>query len=66
MTGLIDSMPVSVTARVWPSGALCATLIMAMLPPAPGRFSTTTVCPSSSCRRGLSMRAATSVAPPGG
>src|SRR4051795_4057188 len=37
----------------------------AMLPPAPGLFSTTTDCPHTSCRRLETSRAVISVEPPG-
>ena len=51
---------------VWPSGAERATWSVAMVAFAPGRFSTTTGTPSSSCNRGCTMRAVTSFDPPGG
>ena len=37
-----------------------------MVPAAPGRFSTTTGCPSAWTRRSATLRAVTSFAPPGG
>src|SRR2546425_5913847 len=39
--------PLAVSSTVYPSGACLATYSVAMLPPAPGRFSTMTGCPSA-------------------
>ena len=52
--------------KVSPSAALRRTATVAMLPPAPGRFSTTTGWPSTGVRAFASARARTSVAAPGG
>src|SRR2546422_314677 len=56
------ALPIS----VYPSGACLATYSVAMLPPAPGRFSTMTGCPSTGCRRSAIRRASRSFEPPGG
>ncbi len=50
---------------VWPSGAALATVSSPIMPPAPGRFSTTTVSPSASCSLGAMKRAVVSAPPPG-
>src|SRR5690349_17466291 len=50
---------------VYPSGAAFATASAAMLPPAPGRFSTMTGCPSDFASGSASARATTSGWPPG-
>src|SRR4051812_43584126 len=50
---------------VYPSGADLATASAAMLPPAPGRFSTTTGCPRARPSGSASDRATTSGWPPG-
>jgi hypothetical protein len=42
---------------VYPSGAACATVSLAMLPPAPGLFSTTTCWPQISDSRFAAIRA---------
>jgi hypothetical protein len=52
-------------SRVWPSGSACATTWLPMLPPAPGRFSTTTCWPRRRPSGSLSSRAAMSVVPAG-
>jgi hypothetical protein len=49
---------------VWPSGVALVTKFAPISPPAPGRFSTTTFCPSFSARRGASRRPTVSVLPP--
>ncbi len=51
---------------VYPSAALCATACEPIVPPAPGRFSTTTFCPNFSPSFCESARARMSVAPPAG
>ena len=51
-------------SSVWPSGVARAAASAAMLPPAPGRFSTTTGWPSRSPAPGRPARAVTSVLPP--
>jgi hypothetical protein len=56
---------VVVTSRVYPSGAVPATALAAILPPAPPRFSTTKVWPIRSPRRWLIKRALPSAKPPG-
>ena len=56
-----------VTIRsVWPSGAALAAASAAMLPPAPGRFSILTCCPSDLVNCSAITRARMSVACPGG
>src|SRR5258706_144759 len=51
--------------RVWPSGAERATNSDAILPPAPGLFSTTTCWPHISESRALRMRPMPPMPPPG-
>src|SRR3989441_8567850 len=58
--------PLAVSSTVYPSGACLATYSVAMLPPAPGRFSTMTGCPSTGCRPSAIRRASRSFEPPGG
>src|SRR5258708_18678417 len=53
-------------SSVYPSGAALAASSLERLPLEPGRFSTTTGCPSASPSRGETTRAIVSVAPPGG
>src|SRR2546427_3602539 len=53
-------------SSVYPSGAALATSSLERLPLEPGRFSTTTGCPSASPSLGETTRAIVSVAPPGG
>src|SRR3981189_985173 len=53
-------------SSVYPSGAALAASSLERLPLEPGRFSTTTGCPSASPSRGATTRAIVSVAPPGG
>ena len=50
---------------VWPSGAERAASSPATLPPAPGRLSTTKVCPNTSASFCVRTRATLSVPPPG-
>src|SRR5690348_15326412 len=50
--------------RVYPSGAACAALVLAIVPPAPTTFSTTSCCPSVRDMLSPTMRATTSVGPP--
>src|SRR6266566_5237204 len=45
----LTASDVAVTRMLWPSGAAPLTDLAARLPPAPPRFSTTTVCPSRLC-----------------
>src|SRR3981189_1857425 len=54
-----------VTGAKSPSGCEWADMSAAMLPPAPGLFSTTTDWPQTSCRRLPIRRAVISVEPPG-
>jgi len=61
-----DRAPAAARPTVWPSGALFATASTPMLPPAPGRFSTTTGWPSFSLILGAMERAIRSALPPGG
>src|SRR5687768_5521277 len=48
----------------YPSGGALASRSVAMVPPAPGRFSTMTDWPSASARRCAYMRVAMSMPPP--
>src|SRR5512138_3090038 len=57
---------VTTTPRVWPSGADFATRSVPTTVPAPGRFSTTTGWPQTSCIFAARRRPMMSVAPPGG
>ncbi|MNL55230.1 hypothetical protein D3C87_1786230 [compost metagenome] len=57
---------VKLISSVLPSGALLATRSAAILPPAPGRFSTTTGWPSSWDISWAMVRASVSVVPPAG
>ena len=57
---------VKLISSVLPSGAALATASAAMLPPAPGRFSTITVRPSCRPISLASARASVSVEPPAG
>src|SRR5437588_7119972 len=50
---------------VWPSGSERTTTSLAILVPPPGRFSIRTCCPQLFARRSPSIRAITSVGPPG-
>src|SRR5262249_34750552 len=52
-------------SSVWPSGAALAVCSVAMLPPAPARFSTTTGWPQRSPSFWATRRAMMSVPPPG-
>ena len=58
--------PLAVSSRVYPSGAYLATYSVAMLPPAPGRFSTMTGCPSVFGSSADKVRARVSLKAPGG
>ena len=51
---------------MYPSGAALATASVPITPPAPARFSTTTVWPSAGCSFSAITRAMMSVVPPGG
>src|SRR5690349_534422 len=64
--GLIVIMLSASRARVYPSGTDLARRSMAILPLEPGRFSTTTGCPTSSASLCPTTRAEMSGAPPGG
>ena len=55
---------VKLTSSVWPSGADFATASAARLPPAPGRFSTSTAWPNSADSGSAIARAIVSVVPP--
>jgi hypothetical protein len=57
---------VKLISSVLPSGAALATASAAMLPPAPGLFSTMTVRPSAGPMLTASERASVSVEPPAG
>src|SRR6266436_6447316 len=61
----VDGMAGELTSSVWPSGADFATTSAARLPPAPGRFSTTTGCLRALAIGSASARATVSVVPPG-
>jgi hypothetical protein len=63
--GLTVKMLPDAISSVWPSGAALATSAVPMLPPAPARLSTTTVCFQISPSFCASRRATTSVLPPG-
>ncbi|MOA32516.1 hypothetical protein D3C78_1537420 [compost metagenome] len=63
MTPCVDSVA---TPNVRPSPAARAMSAMPMEPPAPARFSMTTVWPSRRCKGSCRERPAMSVAPPGG
>src|SRR5229473_68349 len=56
---------VKLTSSAWPSGADFATASAARLPPAPGRFSTSTGRPSDDESGCAIARAIVSVVPPG-
>src|SRR6266581_4795720 len=60
------SRPVELTSSVLPSGAARATASAAIAPPAPGRLSTTTVCPLVRTISSARMRTSASMAPPVG
>src|SRR5262249_15154949 len=64
--GLIVIMLSARSPSVYPSGCDFATRSIAMLPFEPGRFSTTTGCPTSSLSLWPTTRAEMSGAPPGG
>ena len=51
---------------VWPSGAALATMLAPMVPPAPGRFSITKVCPTCLPTCSKTTRAMMSLATPAG
>src|SRR5215510_7484959 len=51
---------------VWPSGAALATMLAPIVPPAPGRFSITKVCPTCFPTCSKTTRAMTSLATPAG
>ena len=57
---------VTTTPSVWPSAADFATKSVPTTVPAPGRFSTSTGCPHTSCILPARRRPMMSVAPPGG
>ena len=57
---------VDAITSVWPSAAALATCSVPIRPLAPGRFSTTTVCPHSALSFGASVRASVSAPPAGG
>jgi hypothetical protein len=61
---LIAISPVCPTSSVCPSGAAEATAFEPIAPVAPGRFSTTTGCPSEVASRSASTRATMSPVPP--
>src|SRR5262245_32432820 len=62
----IALVPIGPMSSMWPSGALFVTRSLAMAPPAPGRFSTTTCCPRRSASFSPSARETLSMPPPGG
>src|SRR5690606_12028348 len=59
-------MPLATIMMVYPSGLALATCAAPILPPAPGLFSTTIGWPRSLASDSPSVRAITSIAPPGG
>ncbi len=65
MLGPMVIVATSINSSVWPSGSALATATAPMLPPAPGRFSTTTGCFHISLSFWPSARASTSDVPPG-
>src|SRR5712691_8571957 len=65
MCGATARAPTLPSRRVWPSGAAWATKSVAILPPAPALFSTSTCCPMTSPTFFARMRATVSVPPPG-
>jgi hypothetical protein len=54
-----------VSISVYPSGFALATTVVPMLPPAPGRFSTTNGWPIPAASFCVMIRAIVSLAPPG-
>ena len=66
IAGLPAWYPLYCSSSVCPSGWARTTALIAMLPFAPGRFSTTTGWPSAACSPSWNSRAAKSVPPPGG
>jgi hypothetical protein len=67
VAGAAAAAPVSVTMMVCPSGAWRVSHSVAIVPAAPGRFSTMIRAsgPSAAAMRSASSRAAMSVLPPG-
>ncbi|MCY1542664.1 hypothetical protein D9M68_784240 [compost metagenome] len=64
-TGAMVLPPMEPSSSVWPFFGALATNSLAMRPPAPARFSTTTVCPRLCCSSLARMRARMSLPPPG-
>ncbi|MDT4856481.1 hypothetical protein FQZ97_908720 [compost metagenome] len=60
----VTAVPLDMRNMVWPSGSERATVSAATTPPAPGRFSITTDCASSSESFCATMRAVRSPTPP--
>src|SRR4051812_34777255 len=58
-------MPAELMSSVCPSASARATTSAPTFPPAPGRFSTITGCPSERCNRSPTALASTSASPPG-
>src|SRR3954469_12331259 len=58
-------MPAELMSSVCPSASERATTSAPTFPPAPGRFSTITGCPSARCSRSPTALASTSASPPG-
>src|SRR3954471_18254407 len=65
MNSLIVRMPAELMSSVCPSASARATASAPTFPPAPGRFSTITDCPSARCSRSPTALASTSARPPG-
>src|SRR5690606_1991931 len=61
----VTAEPFDIRNIVWPSGAERATVSAATTPPAPGRFSIVTDCPSDLDSSFATMRAVRSPTPPG-
>src|SRR5688500_8125645 len=57
---------VGAISSVWPSGGVLAAISAPILPPAPGRLSTTACWPHASVSFWPTMRESRSAAPPGG
>jgi len=64
-TGWDTSVPGAPSRTVYPSGGDLATSVEPILPPAPPRFSTSTVCPKTSVSPGAMVRAVISMFPLG-
>jgi hypothetical protein len=63
--GFTENVLFDPSSSVYPSGFALLAIAGPMVPPAPGRLSTTTVLPHSSVKCCATMRLTTSVKPPG-